>query len=247
MHATDVRGQEVLYEAGGVTLKGYLAWDANKKGKRPGILVVHEWWGHNNYARRRARMLAELGYTALALDMYGNGKHTSHPADAQKFMQEAIGNQEVALERFQAAEDLLKTQPTVRPDEISAIGYCFGGGVVLSMARAGLDLDLVASFHGSLSTKTPAQKGKVHSKVLVLHGEDDAMTTQAQLDTFMKEMKDAEVDLTFHAFPGAKHSFTNPESTALGKKLGLPIAYNEQADRESWEELVHALQLVYPR
>ena len=103
MHTTNVRGQEILYEADGVTLKGYLAWDANKKGKRPGILVVHEWWGHNNYARRRARMLAELGYTALALDMYGNGKHTSHPADAQKFMQEAIGNQEVALKRFQAA------------------------------------------------------------------------------------------------------------------------------------------------
>lgn len=245
-HEPDVRGQEVDYTADGKTFKGYIAYDANRKGKRPGILVVHEWWGHNEYARMRARMLAELGYTAFAVDMYGGGKTADHPADAQKFMQEAISNFEVAKTRFETAMKLLQSQPTVDPDEISAIGYCFGGAVILGMARSGMDLDGVASFHGSLGTKTPAQKGKVHARLLVMTGGADSMIPKSQVDAFLAEMKAADVDVIFHSYPGAMHAFTNPDATELGKKLGIPIAYDAKADKESWNELKRFLKSIYP-
>jgi dienelactone hydrolase len=151
---TVVQSQEVTYRAGDTVLKGYLAYDDSIQGRRPGILVVHEWWGHNAYARKRARMLAELGYTALAVDMYGEGKQAAHPGDAGKFASEVKQNLPLAKERFMAAMELLKQQPTVDSTHIAAIGYCFGGGIVLEMARAGLDLDGVVSFHGSLGTTT---------------------------------------------------------------------------------------------
>lgn len=155
-----ITGEQVNYTAGGVTLKAYLATDESIKGKRPGVLVVHEWWGHNEYARKRARMLAELGYTALAVDMYGDGKSTQHPKEAAKFMKEVLNNKDVGKARFMAALDFLKKQDTVDHDKVAAMGYCFGGGVVLAMARAGVDLDGVASFHGSLATNNPAKMGK---------------------------------------------------------------------------------------
>jgi len=132
-----IKGEPVDYKAGGVTMKGYLAYDENVKGKRPGVLVVHEWWGHNEYARKRARMLAELGYTALAVDMYGEGKTATHPDDAAKFATETAKNFPVAKKRFEAAMKFLKKQKTVDPKRIGAIGYCFGGGVVLNMAAGG--------------------------------------------------------------------------------------------------------------
>src|SRR5512143_934897 len=163
-----VTGKDVEYTAGGVTLKGYLAYDTAKKGKSPGVLVVHEWWGLNDYARERARMLARLGYTALAVDMYGEGKTATHPDDAGKFSSELMQNFDTAKARFLAAEDFLKMQPTVDPGRIAAIGYCFGGGVVLNMARQGADLKGVASFHGSLAAVKPAQPGVAKAKILVL-------------------------------------------------------------------------------
>jgi dienelactone hydrolase len=242
----EIRGQEIDYNVGETTFKGYVAYDANKNGKRPGVLVVHEWWGHNEYARMRARMLAGLGYTALAVDMYGEGKTADHPADAQKFMAEAIGNLDVAKIRFEAAKKLLQAQPTVNSDQISAIGYCFGGAVVLGMARAGLDLDGVASFHGSLGTKAPAQKDKVRAKLLVMTGADDSMIPKSQVDAFVKEMKAADVDLTLHVYPGAKHAFTNPMATLLGKKLDIAIEYDGKADQDSWSALTRFLKAIYP-
>ncbi len=234
----DIRGEEVSYEAGGASLKGYMAWDANQRGPRPGVLVVHEWWGHNDYVRRRARMLAEEGYAALALDMYGAGKLAQHPEDAQKFMNEAIGSADVAKARFMAAYELLKKHEVTDPSQIAAIGYCFGGGVVLQMARAGVDLDGVASFHGSLGAQGgPAAPGAVKAKVLVLHGGDDPLIPKEQVAAFKKEMDAAGVDYTFIEYPGAKHAFTNPAATEGGKKFGMPIAYDENADKQSWAEL----------
>ncbi|MEW5757805.1 MAG: dienelactone hydrolase family protein [Pseudomonadota bacterium] len=230
-----VKGEEVEYKAGDTVMKGYLAYDDAKKGKRPGVLVVHEWWGHNEYARKRARMLAELGYTALAVDMYGNGKQAAHPEDAGKFSSEIAKNLDLGMSRFMAAMQLLQGQKTVDKNKIAAIGYCFGGAVVLQMARAGVDLDAVASFHGSLGTSLPAEPGKVKAKVLVMNGADDPFVSAESIEAFKKEMNNAKVDYQFVSLAGAKHSFTNPEATEYGKKFNLPLEYNEAADKQSWD------------
>jgi dienelactone hydrolase len=235
--APKIKGEPVEYTAGGVTMKGYLAYDESITGKRPGVLVVHEWWGHNEYARKRARMLAELGYTALAVDMYGDGKTAVHPDDAGKFSSELMKNFDTAKARFEAAEDFLKKQPTVDPARIAAIGYCFGGGVVLNMARQGAGLKAVASFHGSMGVVKPAEAGKVKAKVRVYNGADDKFIPAEAIAAFKKEMTDAKVDFKFINYPGAVHSFTNPDATELGKKFNLPLAYNEKADKESWADM----------
>jgi dienelactone hydrolase len=232
-----VIGKEVSYRAGDTVLKGYIAYDDAIKGKRPGVLVVHEWWGHNAYARHRADMLAALGYTALALDMYGNGKQAKHPDDAGKFAGAVRKNMPQAEARFRAALRQLHKHPTVDKNRTAAIGYCFGGGIVLEMARRGLPLDGVASFHGSLPTSNPAQKGKVKAKVLVLNGDADPFTKPEQIATFKQEMANAGVDYRFISYPGARHSFTNPQADELGKRFNLPLAYNEKADKASWAEL----------
>ena len=244
---TAVKTEEVSYSASGVTMKGYLAYDDKTKDKRPGVLVVHEWWGHNEYARKRARMLAELGYTALAVDMYGEGKQANHPQDAGKFAGEVMQNQESAKARFIAALELLKKQPTVDAARIAAIGYCFGGGVVLHMARQGVDLKGVVSFHGSYGTQTPAEKGKVKAAVLVCHGADDQFSTPEQIDGLKKEMQDAGVNFQFISYPGAKHSFTNPEADENGKKFNIPIAYNKAADEKSWADMQQFFKKIFAK
>ena len=243
--AQKIEGTTVEYASQGVTFKGYLAYDENLKGKRPGVLVVHEWWGLNDYARRRAQMLAELGYTALAVDMYGDGKTAMHPDDAGKFSSELMKNFDVAKGRFMAAIEFLKQQPTVDPTRIAAIGYCFGGGVVLNMARQGVDLKGVASFHGSLSAVKPAAPGMVRAKVLVLHGADDKFIKPEEIEAFKKEMSEAGVDYMFISYPGVLHSFTNPDADALGRKFALPLAYNADADKKSWEELKMFLKRIF--
>jgi len=245
--APRIEARPVDYTSGGVTMKGYLAYDENIKGPRPGVLVVHEWWGHNEYARRRARMLAELGYTALAVDMYGDGKQAMHPDDAGKFSSETMKNFPVAKERFQAAIDFLKKQPSVDPGRIAAIGYCFGGGVVLNMARQGVDLKGVASFHGSLAAVKPAEAGKVKPKIRVYMGADDKFVTPEAIEAFKKEMTDAKVDYQYISYPGAGHSFTNPDATELGKKFNLPLAYNADADKKSWEDMTKFFEMLFKK
>ena len=240
-----IKGMVVEYSASGVTMKGYLAYDDSIRGKRPGVLVVHEWWGLNDYARMRARMLAELGYTALALDMYGEGKQAMHPDDAGKFSSGLMKNFDVAKTRFMAALEYLKKQPAVDPANIAAIGYCFGGGIVLNMARQGVDLKGVASFHGSLTPVKPAEPGMVKAKILVLHGADDKFITPEQIEAFKQEMKAAGADFRFISYPGAIHSFTNPDADTYGKKYNLPLGYNADADRKSWEELKQFLRGIF--
>jgi dienelactone hydrolase len=233
------------YNAEGVVMKGYLAYDENIQGRRPGVLVVPEWWGLNDYVRMRTRMLAELGYTAMAVDMYGEGKVVMTPDEAGKLSSEAMRNFDVAKARFMAAMDFLKHQPTIDPTRIAAIGYCFGGGVVLNMARQGMDLKGVASFHGGLAAVKPAQPGSVKAKVLVLHGGADKFVTPEQVEAFKQEMKSAGADFKFVSYPGATHSFTNPEATELGKKFSMPIAYNAKADEESWNEMKGFLSKIF--
>ena len=233
----EVVGKEVDYTQAGTTLKGYLAYDDALEGKRPGVLVVHEWWGHNPYARQRARDLAALGYTALAVDMYGEGKQAEHPKDAGKFAGAVRENAEVATARFTAAMQRLKAEATVDASKLGAIGYCFGGSVVLNMARWGVDLDGVVSFHGSPATTKEAATGDVKAKILVCHGADDNFIPQEQIDAFKAEMDAAGADYTFKAYEGAKHSFTNPDADAMAEKFGIGIAYNADADQQSWSDM----------
>ena len=240
-----VKGTPVEYNADGVTLKGYLAYDDAINKPRPAVLVVHEWWGHNAYARKRAEMLAELGYTALAVDMYGDGKTAEHPKDAGAFAGEVLKNKELAKSRFLAAMNFLKEQPTVQKENLAAIGYCFGGATVLNMARMGLDLKGVASFHGMLSTKSPAKEGVIKAKIIAFNGESDAMIPQEDVDAFKSEMKAAKADFEYVGYPNVEHSFTNPNADEIAKKFSLPLAYDKDADNDSWKKLQDFLKRIF--
>lgn len=236
-HGADVRGEEVSYSDNGTELNGYLAYDASADGPRPGVLVIHEWWGHNEHAREQARRLAALGYTALAVDMYGEGRLADHPDDARTFATLIRGNQPLMVQRFEAARKFLHEHERADAAQTAAIGYCFGGSIVLEMARAGADLKAVASFHGALTTQTPAQSGQVTSRVLVLHGNEDPMVPPEQVENFKKEMDAAGVDYRFVGYDGATHSFTNPGADEAAEKFGMPVGYNADADQASWSEL----------
>ncbi|HUH37519.1 MAG TPA: dienelactone hydrolase family protein [Spongiibacteraceae bacterium] len=240
-----LKSQTVEYKAGDVVMQGYLVWDDAIPGPRPGVLVVHEWWGQNGYARHRADMLADMGYTALALDMYGDGKVTEHPDEAGKFYQKVTANQDVLHARFNAALKLLKDSPEVIDDQIAAIGYCFGGSVVLEMARRGADLDVVASFHGGLKTEHPAEPGAVGARVLVFNGAADPMAPQADVDALHGELINAKASYLIVSYPGAQHSFTNPAADAVAKRTGMPLGYQANADRDSWARLAVELSNAF--
>jgi dienelactone hydrolase len=238
----EVQTKEVSYKQGDTPHTGFFAWDAQAKGKQPGVIVVHEWWGHNEHARNQAIRLAKAGYVGFAVDMYGNGKKTTHPPEAQAFATEATKDPQLVKARFLAALDVLKKDPHVDPERIAAIGYCFGGGIVLAMARQGVDLDAVVSFHGSLATQQAAAPGAVKARVLVLNGEDDGMVTADQIAAFKKEMSAAGAKFEFVSLPHAKHSFTNPDAD----KVGMPaLAYNAEADKASWERMLKLFAEVF--
>lgn len=190
-------------------------------------------------------MLAKLGYTAFALDMYGTGKLAEHPDDAQKFMQATLADMNVAEARFNVAMQLLQYHPTVKPNKIAAIGYCFGGGTVLHMARKGANLSGVASFHGSLTTKTPAKRKQVKAKILVLNGADDPFVTVGQIKAFKEEMQSAEAEFEFVNYPGIKHCFTNPDADDFGKRFDMPLEYNPEADKDSWSRMQNFFTQVF--
>lgn len=226
---------ELNYRHGDTEMHGMLAYDDTSQEARPGILVVHEWWGQNEYPRERARELAALGYTALAVDMYGDGQTAAHPEEAGKFASAVSGNLPLARARFEAALAALREQPTVADDKIAAIGYCFGGGVVINMARLGTDIDGVVSYHGSLATSNPAAPGDVRTRVLVFNGAADPLVTSEQIEAFKREMDAAGADYEFVNYPGALHGFTNPGADKKAEEFGLPLAYDPKADKDSWE------------
>ncbi|MFT4830755.1 MAG: dienelactone hydrolase [Psychroserpens sp.] len=232
----NVVGNEVSYAANDTQMKGYLAYDENKKGKRPGVIVVHEWWGHNEYTRERADMLAELGYVALAIDMYGDGKQAQHPEDAGKFSGMVMQNIDVAKARFDAAMTVLKADPHVNADEIAAIGYCFGGSVVLTMADLGEDLDAVAAFHSGVQLPVMPNE-KLKARVLVCNGAADPFVSPESVAAYKAAMDSINADYKYIAYPDAKHAFTSKEADSLGIKFNLPLAYQKEADDKSWAEL----------
>ncbi|TPW23971.1 dienelactone hydrolase family protein [Marinobacter nauticus] len=241
----EMQTETIEYTVDGQTFTGYLAWDDEFNQKRPGVLVVHEWWGHNDFAREQAEKLAASGYTAFALDMYGSGKQADHPDTAQKFMQEATSNMEQVKARFLKAKALLQNHDSVDPDRIAAQGYCFGGAVVLNMARMGVDLDGVVSYHGALGSPLQAEAGAVKAKVQVYTGGADDMVPSEQVAGLVREMQNAEVDLTLVSFPGVKHSFTNPNADKVAEQFGMPIAYDEAAARRSWQGTMRFYEEIF--
>jgi dienelactone hydrolase len=231
-----VSEENVTYTGDNTTMNGYVAYDANREGKRPAVLVVPEWWGLNDYPKMRARQLAELGYIAMAIDMYGEGKTADNPKDAEKSAVPFYQNVQMAKARFDAAMSKLKTYPQADTNNIAAIGYCFGGAMVLNMARMGDNLRGVVSFHGNL-VGTPADKNLLKAKILVCHGADDQFVQQPEVDKFKKQMDSVGADYEVKIYPNATHSFTNPASTENGEKFKLPIKYNATADSASWNDM----------
>lgn len=239
-----VKGTEITYKTDSTNLKGYIAFNENKKGKRPGVLIVHEWWGHNDYVRQRADSLAKLGFTAIAIDMYGDGKQANHPSDAGKFAGAVFKNLPEAKARFYAAMEVLKAHKTVNEDKLAAIGYCFGGSVALTMANSGADLDAVAAFHSGVSLPI-MPNDKLKAKVLICNGADDPFISSTSVTKFKKAMDSINADYEYIAYPGVKHSFTSKEADKNGEKFNLPLAYNADADQKSWESLQKLLNEVF--
>ena len=223
--------EEVSYTDGDVELKGYLFWDDAFSGKRPGILVAHEWWGLNDYAKLRAEMLAEMGYVAFAADMYGGGKQTRHADEAKGWMKQITASIDDWQRRANLALEQLRSNPNVESSKLAAIGYGFGGATVMQMAYAGADLDGVVSFHGSTPAATPEQAARVKARVLVAHGDEDSSVPPERIEAFKKALSGAGVDWEMNIYAGARHSFTNPYANGYGMD---GLAYSENADRRSW-------------
>ena len=227
-----------------VVLDGYVVYDENIEGKRPAVLVIHEWWGLNDYTKMRARELAKLGYIAMAIDLYGNGKRADNPDSAGKLSGPFYQNPALAKPLFDAALAKLKTYGQTDATKVGAIGYCFGGAQVLNLARMGEDLKGVVSFHGNLAVTTP-DKNLLKADVLVCHGAADPFVPQTEVDLFKKQMDSIGAKYTFKAYDGALHAFTNPNATALGEKFNLPIKYNAAADTASWKDMKEFFNRVF--
>lgn len=234
--SASLKEEAATYTDNGVTMRGLVVYDANKEGKRPAVLVVPEWWGLVDYPKMRARKLAELGYIAMAVDMYGNGKIADNPDDAGKLAGPFYQDLKMTKSRFDAALAKLKTYSQADTNNIAAIGYCFGGGVVLNVARLGTELKGVVSFHGTL-IGAPANKNLLKAKILVCHGEADQFVKPEEVAKFKKQMDSIGADYTFKQYPDATHAFTNPVATANGKKFNMPIKYNPEADTASWNDM----------
>ncbi len=239
----EIREETVTYDHAGQTLNGYLVWDdAASDGARPGVLVAHEWWGLNDYARKRARMLAEQGYVAFALDMYGEDRVTGHPDQASEWMKQITNNVDRWQDRAQQGLEVLRERPEVDRERIAAIGYCFGGATVLQLAYTGAPLDVIASFHGSLPVPSPEQSQAIDGHVFIAHGADDGFVPEERVDRFRKALDAGEVDWFMSIYGGARHSFTNPEADAVGMDN---LAYDEAADRRSWSTLLDVLDEAF--
>ncbi len=240
----EIIAQEVSYEVNGVVMKGYVVYKATLTAPLPVVLVVPEWWGNNEYAHKRAYMLAELGYFAFAVDMYGDGKVAETPKEAQDLATVLYKDPMLALSRMKAAVTKAGEFHFADTSKVAAIGYCFGGSMVLNAAKMGMNLRGVVSFHGGLAG-VPATKGSVKGKILVCHGGADSFIPEADIKKFRKNLDSEKVPYTFTVYPNATHAFTNPESTDVGKKFNMPISYNEEADKKSWEEMTQFLKGIF--
>lgn len=224
----------VEYEHDGVTLKGFLAYDDAATGKRPGVLVVHEWWGLDDYAKDRCKQLAALGYVAFAADMYGQGKTVDHPDDARKMATAVRQNVSKWRARAAAALKQLAAQPNVDPERLAAIGYCFGGSTCLQLAYSGADLKAVATFHAALPVPTPDEAKAIKARLYIAHGADDFFIPKESVDQFRSALDAAGVRYTFESFPGVMHSFTVPGADKHNIK---GMKYDKAADEKSWAQM----------
>jgi dienelactone hydrolase len=241
-----IKEEAVTYKDGEATMKGVIVYDTDAQGKRPGIVVVHEWWGITPHMHNEARAFARQGYTAFIADMYGDAKTADNPKDAGALSSGVMKNPQTMEARFNAARAQLAKHPTVDPARIGAVGYCFGGAVVLNMARAGADLAGVAGFHASLGLNTPAPKpGTVKAKILVLNGADDPFVKKEQYVTFKGDLDAAKADYRVIEYPGAVHAFTNPEATAIGQKFNLPLRYDAKANEQAKAEALKFFAEVF--
>lgn len=237
MSDSTIHSETIRLSDDGTELQSYLAYDDANDARRPGVMVIHEWWGLNDYIRRRADQLAKLGYAALAVDMYGNGEVADNPDDAGRLMNGVLADITKAESRMGSALEYLQSHDRVDAQRIAAIGYCFGGAMVLHAARTGMPLAGVVSFHGALGSAHKPAPGEVRARVLVCHGADDSLVPEADVTALKDEMKAAGADLQFIAYPGALHGFTNPDADANGKKYGLPLAYDKDTDARSWQQM----------
>lgn len=241
VHA-EVQTKEVTYAHEGVTFKGFLAWDDAKQGKRPGILVVHEWWGLDEYARERAKQLAKLGYVAFACDMYGAGKATKHPQEAGQMAGEVRKNIKTWQGRAQAGLKVLQDHELVDVSKLAAIGYCFGGSTVLQLAYLGAEVRAVVSFHGAVQVPDETQAPQIKAKILFCHGALDTFIPEAQIQQMRQALDNAKADYQVVYYGGAVHSFTVPDADKAGNK---GIAYQAEADKRSWQHMLMLFAEVF--
>jgi dienelactone hydrolase len=230
-----IKTETIEYKHGDVVLQGYLAYDDATTAKRPGVLVVHEWMGLNDYARSRAEQLAALGYVAFALDMYGKDVKVANTQEAGTWAGKFYGDRQLMRDRANAGLEQLRNFRLTDPTKIAAIGYCFGGSTVLELARGGAAINGIVSFHGNLSNPTPADAANIKCKVLVCHGAIDPFVPMEQVNGFVKEMDSAKVDYQLTMYANAVHGFTNPNN---GTDNSKGAAYNEKADKRSWEAMM---------
>ncbi|HUI11300.1 MAG TPA: dienelactone hydrolase family protein [Bacteroidota bacterium] len=240
--AAGVKTELVEYKQGDVVLQGYISFDESATGKRPGIVVIHDWMGVSDDTKMRTEMLAKLGYVALAADIYGKGVR---PSNAQEAMAEAgkfYKDRALLRARAKAGLDFLMGRPEVDPSRVAVMGYCFGGGAALELAMTGAPLKGVVTFHGSLSTPTPEDAKNIKGKVLVLHGADDPFVKQSDVTAFMDEMRKAGVDWELVQYSGAVHAFT---IRSAGSNNSKGTAYNAEADRRSWQAMKDFFQEIF--
>jgi len=238
----EVRSTPVAYKDGSDNLTGYLYWNDAVEGKRPGVLVVHEWWGLNDYAKSRAEQLAELGYVAFAVDMYGGNKVTSHPKQAGEWMKATVSNLDGWRRRAQKGLEKLSSLSITDNSRLAAIGYCFGGSTVMQLAYDGADLDAVVSFHGSLPPPNGNEARNFKGRVLIEHGNADAFVPPERVAAFKSAMSDAGVDLVFHGHDDVRHGFTNPDAGSFGIDN---LKYDEAADVASWRAMLQTFNAVF--
>jgi dienelactone hydrolase len=229
-----VQTKKITYKHGDLECHGFLAWDDAVSGPRPGVLVVHEWWGLNDYARGRAEQLAKMGYVAFAADMYGEGKSTEHPKEALAMATKVRTNVQDWRQRATAALDVLKAQPQCDKTKLAAIGYCFGGSTCLQLAYSGADLKAIATFHAALPAPTPEEANRIKPAILVCNGADDTFIPEPMIKAFRAALDKAGAKYAFVAYPGTVHSFTVPDAD----KQNLPgMKYNKSADEDSWKQM----------
>ena len=239
----NIMTNRIEYSVADASHQGYLAYDDEISGDRPGVILVHEWWGLNDYMVRRAHMLAELGYVALAIDMYGGGRTAENPTEAGSLMNGVLNDMEKGTEALKAGYQLLLSQAGVDPQRTAAIGYCFGGAMVLHMARIGMPLSAVVSFHGALGSFHTAEPGSIKPSILVCHGAADSMVSMDDLEAFKQEMDKAQADYEVLLLADAKHGFSNPQADVNADKYGIDLGYQQRADAQSWA----AMQALFER